>query len=118
MSAKEIDAYAAAANVAEEVLSGVRTVFAFSGERIEIDRYNKRLVPAKKAGRRKGFLSGVGDGVMRFLFFASNAVAFWYGVQLVLDDRDKTEKQYTPAVLMIVGSYKLLTKNHSKLNFD
>lgn len=102
LSSKEIDAYAAAANVAEEVLSGIRTVFAFSGEKVEIDRYNKRLIPAKKAVNRKGLLSGIGDGVMRFLFFASNALAFWYGVQLVLEDRDKVDKQYTPAVLMIV----------------
>lgn len=101
-STKEMNAYSAAANVAEEVLSGIRTVFAFRGEKKEIDRYNNRLIIAKKAGERKGLLSGIEDGVMRFLFFGINALAFWYGVQLVLDDRDKIDKEYTPAVLMIV----------------
>lgn len=90
--------------MAEEVLSGIRTVFAFGGEKVEIERYNKRLINAKKAVGRKGLLAGIGDGIMRFLFFGSNALAFWYGVRLVLDDRDKSvdEKEYTPATLMIV----------------
>lgn len=102
LSTKELNSYSAAANVAEEVLSSIRTVFAFGGEKIEIERYNKRLINAKKAVKLKGLLAGIGDGTMRFLFFASNAVAFWYGVQLVLDDRGKDDKEYTPAVLMIV----------------
>lgn len=100
-----MNSYSAAANVAEEVLSGIRTVFAFGGEKVEIERYNKRLINAKKAVRRKGLLSGLGEGIMRFLFFGSNALAFWYGVRLVLDDRDKVDKEYTPAVLMIVSFF-------------
>lgn len=100
-----MNAYSAAANVAEEVLSGIRTVFAFCGEKAEVERYNRKLIRAKSACKRKGLLSGIGDGIMRFLFFGSNAVAFWYGVQLVLDDRDKENKEYTPAVLMIVSSF-------------
>lgn len=90
--------------MAEEVLSGIRTVFAFGGEKAEVERYDQRLVNAKRAVRMKGLLAGIGDGIMRFLFFGSNALAFWYGVKLVLEDRDKADidKEYTPAVLMIV----------------
>ena len=102
LSVKEMNSYSAAANVAEEVLSGIRTVFAFGGEKVEIGRYNKRLIKAKEAVKMKGLLAGIGDGIMRFLFFGSNALAYWYGVQLVLDDRNKANKEYTPAVLMIV----------------
>ncbi|XP_031622750.1 multidrug resistance protein homolog 65-like [Contarinia nasturtii] len=101
LSIKESNSYSAATNVAEEVLSGIRTVFAFGGEKLEIDRYNKRLINAKKAVKLKGLLAGLGDGVMQFLFFGSNALAFWYGVKLVLEDRDNVDKEYTPAVLMI-----------------
>lgn len=114
LTKKEIDAYAVAANLVEEVLGGIRTVVAFCGEKREMERYDKLLVPAQKAGIRKGLSSGIGDGIMRFLFFASNALAYWYGVRLVLNDRDIPEKQYTPAVLMIVSIiiyyiYKFLT---------
>ena len=111
MSTKELNSYSAAANVAEEVLSGIGTVFAFGGEKIEIERYNKRLIKAKKAVRVKGLLTGIGEGIMRFLFFGSSALAYWYGVQLVLDDRDKVDKEYTPAVLMIVCQSILFLSN-------
>lgn len=85
------------------MLGGIRTVVAFCGEKREIERYDRLLVPAQNAGVHKGLSSGIGEGIMRFLFFASNALAYWYGVRLVLMDRDKTDKEYTPAVLMIVS---------------
>lgn len=91
-----------AGNVAEEVLGGIRTVTAFSGEKKEAARYNTLLIPAQKAGKLKGLFTGSGEAVMRFMFYASNALAYWYGVTLVLADRDKDYKEYTPAVLMIV----------------
>lgn len=87
------------------LLGGVRTVVAFCGEKKESDRYNKLLIPAQKAGIRKGLASGIGEGIMRFMFYAMNSLAYWYGVSLVLADRDKIEKEYTPAVLMIVNIF-------------
>lgn len=97
-----MNAYAKAANVVEEVLAGVRTVFAFSGERIEVDRYKKYLVPAEKEAEKKGLFACIGDAVSRFMYFASCALSFWFGVQWVLDDRDKEDKAYTTAVLITV----------------
>lgn len=76
----------------------------FCGEKSESERYDRLLIPAKIASKKKGLSSGIGDGIMRFLFFASNALAYWYGVRLVLNDRDKVDKEYTPAVLMIVST--------------
>ncbi len=61
------------------------------------------LILAQKAGIRKGLASGIGEGIMRFMFYAMNALAYWYGVTLVLADRDEKVKDYTPAVLMIVN---------------
>lgn len=118
LSTKELDAYAKAANVAEEVLSGIRTVFAFNGEKLEAERYNQRLLNAKLAVRLKGLLSGIGDGTVLFLFYASNALAFWYGVKLVLRDRHKAEKQYTPTVLMIVCQRNNLNRYLFSVNWN
>lgn len=89
--------------MAEEVISSIRTVFAFSGEKVEIERYNKRLINTKKIVKLKGLLSGLVEGIMRFLFFLSAAVGFWFGVNFVLDDRYKEEKEYTPATLITVS---------------
>lgn len=100
---KELDAYAKAASIVEEALSGIRTVLAFGGEKVEVDRYTTLLDPARRAAIRKGLFSSISDSVTRFLFFASSALSFWIGVQWVLSDRDKTDKEYTPASLLIVS---------------
>ena len=39
ITTKELDAYAKAGSIAEEVLSSIRTVAAFGGEKKEIERY-------------------------------------------------------------------------------
>lgn len=101
-STKELNAYAKAANIVEEVLSGIRTVFAFGGEKLEVDRYKKHLVPAVKAAENKGLFACIGDATTRLLYFASCALSFWFGVQWVLEDRDKEDKTYTTATLITV----------------
>ncbi|XP_039747692.1 multidrug resistance protein homolog 49-like isoform X2 [Pararge aegeria] len=102
LTTQELKAYSIAGVVAEEVLSSIRTVVAFGGEEKEIQRYQKRLDPAKKMGIRKGVYSGIGSGVMWLIIYATYALAFWYGVGLILDSRHEEEPVYTPAVLMIV----------------
>lgn len=55
---KEIDAYASAGAVAEEVLSGIRTVAAFNGQHQELARYKAHL---------GGNFWGVGSGSRRYI---------------------------------------------------
>jgi ATP-binding cassette, subfamily B (MDR/TAP), member 1 len=102
LSEKELKSYSSAGCVAEEVFSGIRTVVAFGGEDIECERYNARLEPAEVNGNRKGYFTGLGGGVMWFIVYCCYALAFWYGVSLILDDRYLEVKDYTPAVLIIV----------------
>ncbi|XP_011646882.1 multidrug resistance protein homolog 49 isoform X1 [Pogonomyrmex barbatus] len=102
LSALELAAYGQAGSVAEEVLAAIRTVVAFNGEQKEVERYSEKLVPAEKTGIRRGMWSGIGGGVMWLIIYLSYALAFWYGVQLILDDRPKEVREYTPAVLVIV----------------
>lgn len=99
----------------EEVLSGIRTVFAFGGERIEVERYKKLLLPAENAARKKGAFAAAGDAVTRLLYFTSCAIASWVGTEWVMDDRDKEYKTYTTAVLTIV---KLIFKYLIELSFN
>ena len=74
---KEQKAYAGAGAVAEEVLSSIRTVFAFSGEEKEVERYTSKLRSATRLGLRKGFFMGSLTGLLFFLLFAMYTVAFW-----------------------------------------
>lgn len=87
----------------EEVLNALRTVVSFGGEKKESERYDNYLVPARKASQHKGAFSGLSDGVLKSMLFLSCAGAFWYGVNLIINDRDKEDKEYTPAILMIVN---------------
>ncbi|CAB3251562.1 unnamed protein product [Arctia plantaginis] len=102
LTTKELKAYSIAGVIAEEVLSSIRTVVAFGGEKKEIDRYEVRLDPAKKTGTKKGIFSGVGSGIMWFIIYATYALSFWYGVGLILDSRSEEKPVYTAAVLMII----------------
>ncbi|CAH0663970.1 unnamed protein product [Spodoptera exigua] len=102
LTSQELKAYSIAGVIAEEVLASIRTVVAFGGEKKEIARYSERLEPAKKMGMKKGAFAGIGSGVMWFIIYATYALAFWYGVGLILDSRGEEKPLYTPAVLMIV----------------
>lgn len=102
MTERELKAYSKAGSVAEEVLGGIRTVIAFGGEKKELIRYENRLAPAEECGKKKGIYSGIGGGMMYFIIYCCYALALWYGINLILDDRDKDDKDYTPAVLIIV----------------
>jgi len=102
LTAREQESYAGAGNLAEEILSSIRTVVSFGGEKSEVQRYENFLVPARKASQWKGAFSGVSDAVLKAMLYLSCAGAFWYGVNLIIDDRYEEDKEYTPAILMIV----------------
>nr|CAD7571344.1 unnamed protein product [Timema californicum] len=105
LTVKELESYGEAGAVVEEVLSSIRTVVAFGGEEKEVERYTKMLGPAQVTGIKRGLFSGLGGGVMWFITYCSYAIAFWYGVELILDSRyiepDSSQEKYTPAILII-----------------
>ncbi|XP_067891280.1 bile salt export pump-like isoform X2 [Heterodontus francisci] len=92
-----LKAYAKAGAVADEVLSSIRTVAAFSGEKKEVERYDKNLVFAQRWGVRKGMIVGFFTGYMWMIIFFCYALAFWYGSQLVIE-----QNEYTPGGLLQV----------------
>ncbi|XP_044065309.1 ATP-binding cassette, sub-family B (MDR/TAP), member 4 isoform X3 [Siniperca chuatsi] len=95
-TSKEQTAYAKAGAVAEEVLSAIRTVFAFSGQDREIKRYNKNLEDAKNMGIKKAISANVAMGFTFMMIYLSYALAFWYGSTLILS------KEYTIGTLLTV----------------
>lgn len=86
-----------------KVLGSIRTVAAFSGEEKEINRYQVSLEPSVVNGKRKGLFSGIGNGIMWLIIYCIYALAFWYGVKLILESRLIDSKEYTAAVLIIVN---------------
>lgn len=101
LTTREQESYATAGNLAEEVLSSIRTVIAFGGEKAECSKFDKHLIPARIASKHKAMFASISDGILRSMLFLSCAGAFWYGVNLILANRFEEEKEYTPAILMI-----------------
>ncbi|XP_062972497.1 bile salt export pump [Elgaria multicarinata webbii] len=97
MTGRELKAYAKAGAVADEVLSSIRTVAAFGGERKEVERYDKNLVFAQNQGIRKGMIMGFFTGYIWLIIFLCFGLAFWYGSKLVLED-----EEYSPGTLLQV----------------
>lgn len=100
LTENELKAYAKAGGVAEEVFSSIRTVMAFGGQHKEIDRFQENLVYARKAGIKRGMATGVGAGLVWGIIYASYALAFWYGISLILAACD--EGAYSSSDLLIV----------------
>uniref|UniRef100_A0A8C8E479 Bile salt export pump n=1 Tax=Oryzias sinensis TaxID=183150 RepID=A0A8C8E479_9TELE len=97
LTGMELQAYAKAGAVADEVLSSIRTVAAFGGEIKEVERYDRNLVSAQRWGIRKGLIMGFFTGYMWLIIFLCYALAFWYGSTLVVDTAE-----YTPGTLLQV----------------
>ena len=73
--------------IAEEVFSGIRTVFAFGGQEKELQRYQKHLTEARKSGIIRGMLTGSSGGMTFGIMYAVYGLGFWFGVKLIMDDR-------------------------------
>lgn len=112
LTIREQDSYVVAGSLAEEIISAIRTVVAFGGEKLECERFDKLMLPAHKANRLKGVFTGIGDAITRSMLFFAVASGFYYGVILVVGDRGKENPEYTPAVLMITFFGILVGADH------
>ncbi|KYF72177.1 ABC transporter ATP-binding protein [Sorangium sp. So ce388] len=81
------DALARASEVAEEALSGIRTVRAFAGEKREEDRYAGRVAESFELARKRIRASGSFMGVVMFAGYSAVALVLWYGGHLVVAGR-------------------------------
>ncbi|KAE8288797.1 Multidrug resistance protein 1 [Larimichthys crocea] len=106
-STKEQNAYAKAGAVAEEVLSAVRTVFAFNGQDREIKRYQKNLEDAKNMGIKKAVSSNIAVGFTYLIIYLCYALSFWYGSTLILKKDSTIGSVLTVFFAMLIGTYYL-----------
>jgi ABC transporter fused permease/ATP-binding protein len=82
---KEVqDALAAASEVAEETISGIRTVRSFVAEPAEAARYRVQTQKSFALAKKRDLFGGAFVGVAQTGAFASAALVFWYGGHLVV----------------------------------
>lgn len=100
---QETAAYGDAGSLAEEIIGAIRTVTIFSTQEKEVRNFESALFPALKAGIKRGLASAAGNALTWLITYASYALAFWYGVELVLTSYCSTDgPQYDAASLNIV----------------
>ncbi|KAG7475856.1 multidrug resistance protein 1-like [Solea senegalensis] len=106
-TSKEQTAYAKAGAVAEEVLSAIRTVFAFSGQNREIKRYQKNLEDAKEMGIKKALTANISMGFTFLMIYLSYALAFWYGSTLILSGEYTIGSVLTVFFVVLIGVFTM-----------
>lgn len=79
MLRKEATAYGAASAVAEEVLSGIRTVVSFNAQEFELSRYGKHLQQGYENGVERASWTAGFASFYNLVLFGSMATIFWYG---------------------------------------
>jgi ABC transporter fused permease/ATP-binding protein len=78
------DALADASNVAEETISGIRTVRFFAQERFEISRYAKALAASLEAARSRIWQIALFIGFASAFGYAAIAAVLWSGGSMVV----------------------------------
>ncbi|KAI8149545.1 P-loop containing nucleoside triphosphate hydrolase protein [Fennellomyces sp. T-0311] len=102
------DAYADAGTVAEQVFAGIRTVYAFTLQNRFSKIYEEKLVKARQAGVRRGYIMGFGIGGFLFVLFCIYAIAFWYGGVLATNETLESWKIMVSFFCMLLGAMSLL----------
>lgn len=98
LSRRVQDALAKAGEIAEETLSGIRTVRAFAREQVEADRYHRGVFDAFLIMRRRSRTVAMFQGVISFAAYGVVALVLWYGATLV-DSGEMTVGQLTSFLL-------------------
>jgi ABC transporter fused permease/ATP-binding protein len=83
---KEVqDSLARSSEVAEESLSGIRTVRSFAAEAAEVTRYRDAVNASLTLSFHRTRLTAIFIGAASFATYIAGAVVFWYGGRLVID---------------------------------
>ncbi|VDD73998.1 unnamed protein product [Mesocestoides corti] len=105
---KEQKAYSIANNVASEVFSSIKTVFAFIGQEKEKQRYRSQLGSAAKVSFKKNVMLGFGIGLIGGSIFGSSGLTFWFGVKQMVESGSPDSGTIVSVVLaFLVGSIAL-----------
>lgn len=106
-SAEGQDSYASAGAVAEAAISSIRTVYAFDGQKRELEKFSRYLDEAYQSGVKKAIATGLGMGSIMGILFCSYALAFWYGARQVNSGVMASGDVLTVLFGIVIGSMSL-----------
>nr|QUF59435.1 ATP-binding cassette transporter Abcb1-2 [Brachionus angularis] len=102
LTKNELTSYAKAGTVAEEVITAIRTVFAFNGSKKEHERYEVKLEEARKTGIKKSLTQGLLFGIIWLVIQGGYALGFWYGWSLTEIDPITYKQDYSVGKILLV----------------
>lgn len=76
--------------------------------RLITNRYENHLIPAMQKGIKRGLWTAMGASITNSSIYAGYALAFWYGVQLIIEDYGKKDPEYNGGTLIIVKYFKII----------
>ncbi|KAH7366148.1 hypothetical protein KP509_18G065300 [Ceratopteris richardii] len=104
-SAKSREAYnSTAGKIALEVISQIRTVQSFTGERKALTSYSSALLSTKKLAIREGLARGFGIGSQYGLGHASIGFLLWFTGRLIRNGTTTGGEGFT-TILMVMSSF-------------
>ncbi|KAJ3056983.1 Multidrug resistance protein 1 [Rhizophlyctis rosea] len=84
MTTRSATVFAQANTVAEQALSGIRTVYAFSLQKRFVEKYDETMGNVCEVDAKKGNLLGIAMGLFHFTIFLIFAFGFWLAARMVL----------------------------------
>ncbi|KAJ2810839.1 hypothetical protein H4S07_002435, partial [Coemansia furcata] len=101
------DKTAASGAIADEVLSGIRTVMAFNGQVREIARYDEKIHQAYIFGRKTGFILGGSIGMIQFFIFIMYCVGFNFGSWRLRQGEYEPQVVLNVILILLIGGFML-----------
>ncbi|MBX2800602.1 MAG: ATP-binding cassette domain-containing protein [Myxococcales bacterium] len=83
LSTEVQDALAASTEIAEESISGLRTVRSFAQEEAEVTRYGQAVDRSYRLAARRALVMGAFNGTAGFAGYGAIALVVWYGGRMV-----------------------------------
>ncbi len=96
------DALAKSSEVAEESLSGIRTVRSFAAEATELKRYRQAVEGSLALAFHRIRLTATFIGATSFAVGIAGVVVFWYGARMVI------ARELTPGTLIVFLMYTVM----------
>ncbi|KAJ1915961.1 hypothetical protein LPJ71_002026, partial [Coemansia sp. S17] len=101
------DKTASSGAIADEVLSGIRTVMAFNGQAREIARYDEKIHDAYLFGRKSGFILGGSIGMIQFFIFVMYCVGFNFGSWRLRMGEYEPQVVLNVILILLIGGFML-----------
>ncbi|KAG0334643.1 hypothetical protein BG000_008155, partial [Podila horticola] len=99
--------YAKAGGLAEQAISSIRTVYAFNGQKRELQKFSVNIDSAYKEGVKKAWATGLGMGSFMLIMFLGYSLAFWYGSRQVYERRMESGQVLIVLFGTIIGAFSL-----------